>query len=73
MFEVFERDLEINPKPSERKLIRLAEKLAKDGGSWAEELQKAINTVEESRTLSLPDFDFAMSVLKTTVQETEEA
>jgi hypothetical protein len=69
MFENPRGDFELNPRPAELKLIRRAESLARENNPWAEELQRALASVEESRRTSIPDFNFAMSVLGATVQD----
>lgn len=69
MFEGGKRDFEIIPRPDEMKTIRKAEKLIEQAGPWAEELRRGLGAVEESKTLSISSFNFAMSVLASTVQD----
>ena len=59
----------IEMQSSAKALLKTAQKLVEDGSPWSEELQKAINSLTLSVSISVREYQFAQRVLEATVQD----
>jgi ubiquinone biosynthesis protein COQ9 len=61
--------MQIEMNEQQKNLVKQAQKLIAANHIFSEDLEKAVNTLEYSKTVSVLAFEFAVDILRDTVQD----